>query len=93
MIAENIIHDNRKILVHYEDLLAGRIGENLKAKLTAISPNLPGRFVQALQSRINTPNPTYSPHHSNWHDVWDERAEALFVDSGLKQLNDQLGYD
>jgi hypothetical protein len=92
-MAELIIHDEDKVLVRYEDLLSGQIGEGLHAKLAKMSSELPERLVRALHSRINTPNPTYSPHHSDWQRVWDERAEAFFVGSGLKQLNNQLGYE
>jgi hypothetical protein len=91
-VAQSILTDPRACRVRFEDMLAGVLDGPLRDRLASIEDNLPGRFAEALGMKRCTSNPTFSGKLAEWRNVWDDRVDRFFRESGLQDLNARLGY-
>lgn len=91
-IANTMLRDNRGILLRYEELCTGQISLEAKQKLNQIKDDLDKQLGQAFRDQYGKPNPTYSGARSHWQDFWSEAAENYFLQTGLEELNQSLGY-
>lgn len=64
-----------------------RITRELKLDRTA------DELVAALTAAQDQTTLTKSAGRSSWESMWDERIEAIFEESGLKEINTELGYE
>jgi hypothetical protein len=91
-IIENITTDPSSITIKYEDALVGKIGTEAYERLNAECEGFSEKLENAYISARDTKTPTLSKTRSNWEEIWDDNLELLFEASGLKQLNEMLGY-
>jgi hypothetical protein len=93
-IAKMISADPHGILVRYEELTRGVIGDDAQRKLRASYPAVfAQRLAKSLRSQLDKPNPTFSGGRTDWHQIWSEELEVYFEESGLRAANEALGYE
>ncbi len=92
-VTEAIRNERDACRVRFEDIVSGLAGAEFGDRLERLQSGLSARLESALKARLRTKTPTYSGALSDWRTIWDDRAEQFFVDSGLQDLNAELGYE
>jgi hypothetical protein len=92
-VTMTILNERGACRVRFEDLVSGHVGAEFGDQLEGLQSGLSTRLESALKARLGAKTPTYSGALSDWRTIWDDRAEQFFVDSGLQDLNAELGYE
>jgi hypothetical protein len=86
------------LAVRFEELL-GDFGKTRQHKCVAAIASHVGfemrksRIAPVLARVIGHDTMTYSGRRSDWRECWNDEVEQKFVDLGLRDLNQQLGYE
>jgi hypothetical protein len=91
-VAIYILESNEDFILSYEEMYEARFNDRLTEKLEVISSGFPAHLEGALKNTLGKSNPTFSGKRTCWRDVWSPDAEHWFEASGLKYLNEKLGY-
>ena len=92
-IAHMILSDENAILLRYEDMIEGRISQEATNQLDTFYPDFSQKLSQALISVKDQETPTYSGKRSDWKELWNDDVERYFLESGMYELNQRLGYE
>lgn len=90
---ENEREKDNVIIIRFEDLVNLKLGNEIKKKISHIHRDL-FKFIEiGLKKALFTKTSTFSGKISNFEELWDDEVEEFFEISGLKKLNQLLGYE
>ena len=91
-MARLIVQDTEAVTLRYEDLIQGRICQ--KVEMLTHDSSILRHIREGLLAKLGHPTSTLSgSERSDWKSVWTPFAEDFFVQSGLLELNQALGYE
>ncbi|MCM2291808.1 sulfotransferase domain-containing protein [Allorhizobium sp. BGMRC 0089] len=80
-------------VLRYEDCCNGVIGDRVARMLDESFAGMSINFSNALRQQVGQETPTSATSHSSWEKMWNDNIQNYFEFSGMKGLNEALGYN